>query len=475
MLSFAVRVLLLLQLISLFPGSRSCLAEDSTGDTTLPGPDEWQFLSKSAEIVRLATPVYPDVSLQEGQEETLIVEALIDQNGICRDARLFMSTRFRLLGKAAMDAALKSEFKPAYDDHGFRVASWLRYSVEFKIDRSRPTDYVPPVSFRILLVRETKPKSRDELPEGTLLLWGGFNDGLKPGMLGVVKRENEMIGKFEIAYVEVTWVNGEEARCEYLMLDDSYFLEPWDRATFVVREPVASDILEQGLAAYTENRYEDALSYLDKIWCLSRTNQFVEQLTEQCRTKFESLTRDDIPKDVQLDWRRRKLDFLRLGKEFTERRLPHLAGRYINRVLLIDSTNQIGLNLKAKLPEDTFYEDKIRQCSLVDSILAGTRVPNRGERFPVDSLARLLSLGKAKWPATRGYLNEMIWLDIMVGTDNQPVEVLIRSTCGNKDLDETAVEAAQNGVYRSAYIGDQAVPMWIIYGINLMRFDFPGW
>lgn len=447
--------------------------QEAVSDTALPVPDETVHIRKRAEIVKLADPVYPEVALREGQGGIVIVKVLLDEKGVVRDAKPAHQFSYPLLVKAAIDAAWKSEFKPAYDDRGFPAVCWFHYPVVFSIDRRNRNKYDTPRGFSILLIREKRPQSKEDLPTGELTLWGGFNDGLKPGMVGTVTRDNSIVGKVDIAYVEVTWVNGVEARCEYLMLDGDYFLEPWDRASFIAKAPAAPAILEQGLAAYSEGRYEDALTFLDEIWCLSRKNDFVKSIGEQCREKFDGMTREDLPKPTLASWRRRKLDFLRLGKEFMERNEPHLARQYINRVLLFDTANSIALRLKEQLPEDHYYENRMAKCILLDSILTGARLPEPGDRYPVDSVAQHTIPEGIRWPGSKNFPNGRLVVDVLIGTNDDILDVRLRRSCGSKDYDETAVEYARKGKCRSAYADGQPVPMWVNFSVafSLISLD----
>ncbi len=454
-------------LLSVFPGR--AVAQIWKTDSTLPPPNQSVWVSPRPEMIHYEEPEYPAVSREAGHQGYVIVKALLDKDGIVLDAIAYRSSGHPLLDRAAIEAAFKCKWTPAYRDN-FPIAYWTKYPVEFVLEEKESDTEKETRSFAILLVKEEPPVTKDALPEGEIRVWGGFNDGLDDNMIGTISRESRVYGEIPIADVYVTWVQGEESLCHYEMRDPESFIKPWDRVSFTVTKPRSSAILERGLHAFSEGRAEEALSYLDDIWCLARDNQFVAQVTEQCLQHLNSRTAADLSRSERAAWRRQTLDFLRLAQRFNESGNPHMAWRYVNRVLLIDSANQMALRLLDSIPEYDYYEDKIRRCNRYDSVLAGTVIPEIDEYVPVDTAARLVSHEQPKFPALTDCAFGSVRIKLLIGSDGEILDAVVYESSGHETLDNAALENARKCVYEPAIARGQPITTWVSYSVDFVLY-----
>ncbi len=103
------------------------------GEEKLPAPDEFVAIDKPAEMIFEATPVYPPELQARGIEAVLYLQVLVGQHGLVRDALIVKSdSDEEAFKKSALESAYKCRFKPATLD-GHPVATWVGYSVEFKL------------------------------------------------------------------------------------------------------------------------------------------------------------------------------------------------------------------------------------------------------------------------------------------------------------------------------------------------------
>jgi protein TonB len=78
-------------------------------------------------------PVYPKRALAQNQQGVATVRALIDERGHPQDIRLYASSGFPMLDRAALEAVSHWDFLPASRD-GHAVPAWVEVPVRFHID-----------------------------------------------------------------------------------------------------------------------------------------------------------------------------------------------------------------------------------------------------------------------------------------------------------------------------------------------------
>jgi len=77
-------------------------------------------------------PKYPKRARRKGYEGTVILEVLVDKNGIVKDLKVFESSGYELLDKSAISSVQKWLFTPGTKD-GDAAGMWVRIPVRFKL------------------------------------------------------------------------------------------------------------------------------------------------------------------------------------------------------------------------------------------------------------------------------------------------------------------------------------------------------
>jgi protein TonB len=78
-------------------------------------------------------PPYPKRALAQNQYGVVTVRALVDERGHAQDIRVYGSSGYPLLDRAALEAVARWDFLPAVHD-GKPVAAWVEVPVRFNID-----------------------------------------------------------------------------------------------------------------------------------------------------------------------------------------------------------------------------------------------------------------------------------------------------------------------------------------------------
>lgn len=78
------------------------------------------------------TLIYPETARQSGATGTVIIEALIDEDGSCRSAKIVEASEHPELNQAALDAILNASYSPALEDE-LPVASKEIFEIVFEL------------------------------------------------------------------------------------------------------------------------------------------------------------------------------------------------------------------------------------------------------------------------------------------------------------------------------------------------------
>lgn len=81
-----------------------------------------------------APPAYPGLARKRGQEGTVILQILVDKDGMVDDLNIDVSSNFPLLDRAAVSAVWKWSFEPGRRGEE-RVQMWVRVPVTFKLKK----------------------------------------------------------------------------------------------------------------------------------------------------------------------------------------------------------------------------------------------------------------------------------------------------------------------------------------------------
>ena len=77
-------------------------------------------------------PSYPGLARKRGQQGTVILQVLVNEQGRVEDLEIENSSGFGLLDRAALSAVRKWDFKPGRQGEE-RIAMWVRVPVTFKL------------------------------------------------------------------------------------------------------------------------------------------------------------------------------------------------------------------------------------------------------------------------------------------------------------------------------------------------------
>lgn len=114
-------------------GSLPAYNVDKIIDNLLPDRDEFVPYDEPPVPVNSIQPVYPRLERRAGIEGDVWLKVLIDVEGrICDVVVAKESGESESFGRAAMEAALKTVWKPAISN-GQPVAVWITYKVSFRL------------------------------------------------------------------------------------------------------------------------------------------------------------------------------------------------------------------------------------------------------------------------------------------------------------------------------------------------------
>jgi len=99
-----------------------------------PSQNEIVPVSIIAEMTHYEVPQYPRLAEQAGLEGTVWIKGQIGNAGSVLDAIVYKSSGVPGLDDAAIQAAYRCEFNPAYLD-GQPVCMWVTWRVEFKLEK----------------------------------------------------------------------------------------------------------------------------------------------------------------------------------------------------------------------------------------------------------------------------------------------------------------------------------------------------
>jgi TonB family protein len=104
-------------------------------DENLPGPNDPVAVDRAPELISAVSPKYPSGALKEAKKGTVWVKALIDTEGIVRDAIIEQESGENAgFEEAALEAATQRKYRPAlYEDKP--VAAWVSYEVSFQLKK----------------------------------------------------------------------------------------------------------------------------------------------------------------------------------------------------------------------------------------------------------------------------------------------------------------------------------------------------
>lgn len=103
--------------------------ESAPGDS-LPAFGEYLYVEELPEALERPAPAYPDEARRAGIEGTVTVQALVDREGVVRDARVVRG--IPPLDEAALRAVRQWRFRPA-KSNGRPIAVWVAVPIRFSL------------------------------------------------------------------------------------------------------------------------------------------------------------------------------------------------------------------------------------------------------------------------------------------------------------------------------------------------------
>ena len=103
---------------------------DIDEDEHLPAIDEFVVCEFLPEMIHYVNPEYPRLAKAAGLGGVVWINALVDKNGVVRDARIAKSSGTPSIDEAALVAARQNRFNPAIQN-GYPIACWAKFKVEF--------------------------------------------------------------------------------------------------------------------------------------------------------------------------------------------------------------------------------------------------------------------------------------------------------------------------------------------------------
>ncbi len=100
----------------------------------MPGVNQFKYVDRRPEVIKLTKPEYPRLAIEAGLEGTVWIAAHVDIDGSVSEARVYKSSTLQILDEAALIAAYKNKFRPAIQNNQ-PIKLWVSYKVEFVLDR----------------------------------------------------------------------------------------------------------------------------------------------------------------------------------------------------------------------------------------------------------------------------------------------------------------------------------------------------
>jgi protein TonB len=96
-----------------------------------PPPEPKTIPASAVEYLEVPQPVYPRLSMRNGEHGRVMVRVLIDTNGLPREVHVNVSSGYVRLDDAAVAAVGKARFKP-YTVNGLPTAAWALVPIDWQ-------------------------------------------------------------------------------------------------------------------------------------------------------------------------------------------------------------------------------------------------------------------------------------------------------------------------------------------------------
>jgi protein TonB len=96
-------------------------------------PAQPKMVTSAVEYIQAPNPVYSPLSKRMGEEGTVVLRILINENGYPEEVKVHTSSGFARLDESAREAALRARFKP-YMENGRAIPVFRLAPITFKFD-----------------------------------------------------------------------------------------------------------------------------------------------------------------------------------------------------------------------------------------------------------------------------------------------------------------------------------------------------
>jgi TonB family protein len=132
-----ISTIVIVVIAALFVLSLGCSKRQPTSlahaEGPCPGQGDFVPVDTIAELTHNEVPQYPRLAYMAGLEGTVWIKGLIGSGGSVLDAIIYKTSGFTAFDEAALQAAYRCEFNPAYmDDQA--VCMWVTWKVDFTLE-----------------------------------------------------------------------------------------------------------------------------------------------------------------------------------------------------------------------------------------------------------------------------------------------------------------------------------------------------
>lgn len=108
------------------------IAQAQANSEEMPAPNDYVAYDRQPQAINIPRPVYPDICLKAGIGGTAVINVLLNKKGEVVKAMLLKSSGNPALDEAALEAARKARFTPAYQGDN-PVSVWVSIPFSFRV------------------------------------------------------------------------------------------------------------------------------------------------------------------------------------------------------------------------------------------------------------------------------------------------------------------------------------------------------
>ena len=412
---------------------------------------------------------------------------------------------------AAVRAAWQCKFKPAIQD-GHPVSMWVTYKVPFVAGTSKNKGYrdvpfqiecsvdtvlmpwqqefrssvkpstdtkfkgspksatkvdsiTPAMSqnFGILVLEETDD-TRQGKQRAVALIDGGCAEGLAIGMTGTIW---DYLGddSVKLANVEVMDVQAYESSCLIESLRRKV-VSIHQRVLFSEPSPDSPWLLLIAEQHFADGSFEKALACYEALAGRADASEFVSSRLEECRRAYQlqpirdTISTSRYPERLVPAWLSVARSYLRLDN-------PAGTQRYVDKILSLDSTCELALELREALKAIADCNVDLQQLMTgIGDTAVSTRLPRMITadipwlRMPPDEYYMDVSLSRKP---------DIVQIRALVGSKGQVLMAAVLHSSRVPELDAAALQSAFNCRFEPGISCGRYLTMWVTWKVQFAR------